>query len=235
MQECGACSDGSTFDLWFNTDDSDPSHLVYTSYGTSNLVLYRNGAQVDAVASNGDELTGLSGGPATYRAVYDTDATGVDGITQATKTHTDLTFVYTPQPGDPATTLPAADLCFAGVEATSCQILPALTLDYRLATDETNTSHAPIQTMNLDVAHLTYDGKGSHAPITSARVSVSFDGGTSWVPALVLGVNGHYTASWPNPASAAGSSPMLKVTATDAAGGSITQTITNAYTIAARN
>jgi hypothetical protein len=109
-----------------------------------------------------------------------------------------------------------------------------LTLNYQLASDLTNTSNAPVQHMRLTVGHLTYDGHGSHAPITSATVAVSFDGGTTWQPALVAGHDGHYTVTWKNPASAAGTSPDLRVTATDAAGGSITQAITAAYTIAAR-
>jgi hypothetical protein len=90
-----------------------------------------------------------------------------------------------------------------------------------------------VQHMRLSVGHLTYDGYGSHAPITSATVAVSFDGGATWQPAVVGGHDGQYTVAWKNPASAAGTSPDLRVTATDAAGGSITQTITNAYTIAA--
>ena len=48
----------------------------------------------------------------------------------------------------------------------------------------------------------------------------------------MTGSAGDYTATWPNPASARGTSPEIKVTAADAAGGSITQTITAAYTIA---
>ena len=57
---------------------------------------------------------------------------------------------------------------------------------------------------------------------------MSFDNGTTWHPATVAGFAGHYVALWHNPAAG---SPELRVTATDAAGDAITQTITNAYTI----
>jgi hypothetical protein len=86
--------------------------------------------------------------------------------------------------------------------------------------------------MRLHVDHLGYDGRGSHAPITGAAVSISFDGGVSWTPATVSGTDGNYLATWTNPASAEGTSPDLLVTAQDAVGGSISETVTNAYTVA---
>ena len=132
-----------------------------------------------------------------------------------------------------SSTLPSTDGCYGQSASTPCEVLPALTLDYRLVSNEDNTSSAPIQRMDLTVGHVSYDGAGSHARITSAAVSVSFDGGTTWTPATVAGADGHYVALWPDPASARGTDPELKVSATDAAGGAITQTIASAYTIAA--
>jgi hypothetical protein len=107
--------------------------------------------------------------------------------------------------------------------------MPALTLNYRLDTDQSNASALSEQTMHLTVGHLSYDGHGSHAAITSAAVSVSFDGGTTWQQATLTGSAGSYDATWKNTGTTA---PVLKVTAEDAAGGSITQTITDAYGIA---
>jgi hypothetical protein len=104
--------------------------------------------------------------------------------------------------------------------------MPALTLNYRLASNQSNTSALAEQTMDLTVGHLSYDGRGSHAAITSAAVSVSFDGGATWQPAALTGGAGSYHATWRNTGSAA---PALRVTATDAAGGSLTQTVTAAY------
>jgi hypothetical protein len=59
---------------------------------------------------------------------------------------------------------------------------------------------------------------------------VSFDDGKTWQPTHVLGHAGHYLAVWPNHA-AKGATAMLRVTATDADGNAISQTITNAYAV----
>jgi hypothetical protein len=57
-------------------------------------------------------------------------------------------------------------------------------------------------------------------------VSVSFDGGKTWHPATVTGHDGSYTAAFKAPA---GTKVSLRTSATDAAGGSITETLINAY------
>jgi hypothetical protein len=173
--------------------------------------------------------------PNTYRLVYDTGLRpDLPLYSQATSTHTDLTFRYAYKAQPPADmTLPSGYQCTEFPVQGSCEILPVLTLDYQLAENELNTSSAPVQQLRLDVGHLTYDGIGSHSAITSTSVDVSFDGGTTWHRTVVGGHNGQYTALWLNPASARGTSPALRVTATDAAGGSITQVVDNAYTIAA--
>ncbi|WP_037914590.1 hypothetical protein [Actinacidiphila yeochonensis] len=173
--------------------------------------------------------------PRTYRLVYDTVLSPqTPQYSQATSTHTDLTFRFAYKKQPPADmALPAGYQCSEYPVQGSCEILPVLTLNYELAADELNTSSAPVQQLKLNVGHLTYDGIGSHAAITSASVDVSFDGGTTWRHAVVGGHHGSYTARWPNPASARGTSPALRVTATDADGGSITQVVDNAYTIAA--
>lgn len=178
--------------------------------------------------------TDLPSEPNTYRLVLDTGVSSQwPWYSQATSTHTDLTFRFrykTEPPADMA--LPSGYQCAQYLVQGACEILPVLTLNYQLAENELNTSSAPVQQMNLDVGHQTFDGIGSHAAITSTSVDVSFDGGATWQPAVLGGHDGHYNASWRNPASARGTSPALRVTATDADGGSITQVIDNAYTIA---
>ena len=66
------------------------------------------------------------------------------------------------------------------------------------------------------------------AAITSAAVEVSFDGGKTWQPAQVTpgSAAGQFTASFTAPA---GAFVTLRTTAADAAGGSVTETITRAY------
>jgi hypothetical protein len=169
--------------------------------------LSRNGIVLRDNAFSNNAVTGIPATPATFRAVLDSDLTGVSGITLSTSSHTDLTMRY--QPGT--------------------TVLPALDLNYQLATDGTNTSHQRVQLLGLRVGHASFDGIGSRSPITSVRVSVSFDGGATWLPAHVVGGNGFYFATWLNRVSAA--RPSLRVTAADANGDTIAQTITNAYTV----
>jgi hypothetical protein len=144
--------------------------------------------------------------------------------------HTDVTVPYTPK-ADPKQTLPAGDYCSAqGTSSSACSILPVINLNYQLATDDTNTSHGPAAALLLTVGHQSYNGVGSDAKATGATVSVSYDKGATWTPAaMVPAGQNRYAALWKN--GAKGSTPWLKVTATDALGGSITQTIANAYTV----
>jgi hypothetical protein len=231
--ECLMCTAGPVATLAYNTlGDSTPDHLG-TAFQNTNLTAYVNGqAAVSGDGYIGAVLTGVPTGAATYRLLLTTDSAGDPGTSQSTHTVTDLT-VKSPAVTDPASALPPSQTCEGQGAGTPCQILPALNLTYNLSSDLTNTSYSPVQAMSLAVSHISYDGKGSTAPITSAKVRVSFDRGASWQSASVAGAQGYYQVLWTNPASAASSAPMLQVTATDAVGGSITQTITNAYSIAA--
>jgi hypothetical protein len=233
VQFCNACSSGTNLFLRYNLiADSDPGHQrANLPLPTAlHLAVYRDNTMIsNADWSYGVALTGIPLKPSTYRAVLDMDMSAVPGFSQSTATHTDLTFKYDPA-ADPRGALPGTDYCYQPSAATPCQILPVLTLNYDLATDLTGTSTERMQTLALTVGHLSYDGFGSHSPITSASVSVSFDGGKTWRPTHMSGHAGRYQAAWPNDA-AKGAAPMLRVTAADAGGNTISQTIGNAYTI----
>jgi hypothetical protein len=235
---CVACVSGTEMYLEFSRlGDSEPDHSGATaasSGGTStHYAVYENGkALIDQDNARSALLTAVPAAPTTYREVFDTYATGIGSPSQSTTTHTDLTFVYRPQAH--AETLPADDWCAPGRAIHApCRILPVLSLGYDLATDRSNTSHQALQTLSLSVGHLSYDGRGSHTPITSVSVSVSFDRGATWHPASIRATTlpGRYAVTWPNPPASIGTSPDLRVTATDAADGSISQTIDDAYTI----
>jgi hypothetical protein len=231
---CYACASGNDLTIGYNQlSDSEPDHLTTLSRGgeTFHEALYENGTEIfNQNGATGVNLTGIPADAKTWREVSDTAFPGVSYVSQSTATHTDLTFQYTPGSVSPSSTLPSGYHC--SQTPTPCQVLPILTLNYQLAVSTENTSFSPVQTMRLTVSHLSYDGYGSHMPIRSAGVSVSFDGGTTWQPAALAGYDGHYIAIWDNPYSAVGASPDLRVSATDAAGGSITQTVAAAYTIA---
>lgn len=64
---------------------------------------------------------------------------------------------------------------------------------------------------------------------TAASLEISYDG-TTWtkVPLTRRG-DGRYTAAINHPTTTSGHSPSLRLTASDAAGGTLTQEATNAY------
>src|SRR6185437_4895975 len=85
------------------------------------------------------------------------------------------------------------------------------------------------QQIGLSIGHIQL---AAGPAITSAALAVSFDGGKTWRPAQVTpgSAAGQFTASFTAPA---GAFVTLRTTATDAAGGSVTETITRAYRTAA--
>ncbi|WP_194915757.1 hypothetical protein [Catenulispora rubra] len=229
---CRACADGGTVDLSLNpvVDGNPDTDVQLFGPATGHLSIYRDGSQVFSQDNtSGAELTGQAQTAGKYRMVFDLDLSQFP-ITQSTATHTDVTVPYTPTP-DPKWTLPSGDFCQAqGTGTTPCSVLPVINLNYQLATDATNSTHGPLAALLLTVGHQSYNAAGSNAAATCATVSVSYDKGATWTPASVIpaGQN-HFVALWKN--GAKGSTPWLKVTATDALGGSITQTVANAYTI----
>lgn len=233
---CEACADiaDGTMDLVQNPmGDGNPDTTGVDPRAIPATTVYVDGRQVATTATPGVSLVGVPATAATIRYVQDVDRTS-EPVAQSTKSHTDVTFRYTGQ-SDPSALLPSGTHCYGplslGIQNATCQVLPVLTIGYQLGgLDAANTSHAPTQNLALDVSHLTYGGFGSHAAITGTQVAVSFDGGSTWqnVPTLP-GTAGHYTAGWTNPA--AGTQVTMRVTATDALGGSITQTVTAPYTV----
>lgn len=234
---CGACAGGGGLNVTLSSaGDSNEDTSGQPIAESETRSFYWNGQPISAPPQVpwwfGLLLPSVPAGPATVRAVMDTDRT-MTGATQSTKTHTDVSFRCTGQ-ADPAATPPAGNPCLAaqiaGKPAAPCQILPVLTITYRLAgLSAMNTSRLPVQVLALDIGHESFGGHGPQAPVTAARVSLSTDGGTTWRDVPTAGAFGHYVALWQNPA--AGTSLTLRVTARDAAGGTILQTVTNPYTV----
>ncbi|BCJ26334.1 hypothetical protein [Actinocatenispora sera] len=230
---CVACLAGDTFDVGLQAAvDSDGHVTGFMPRGVdTRFRLYRNGTLLaDRPMPYLDaQFTADPAESADFRMRYEVDRTGVATVSQATRSVTVLTFRYAPST---AVAMPAPGSCAGQSADTPCRVLPVLSASYRLAVDAHNTSDLATQTMQLRVGHQRYGKFGSTAPITSVRVEVSTDDGSSWQPARVVGTHGRYQVSWANPAAARGSSPSLRLTATDALGGTLTQTITAAYTIA---
>ena len=107
------------------------------------------------------------------------------------------------------------------------QAEPMMTLGYRVSGLGLDGSMAAgSQCIGITVGHLQL---AAAARITAAAVRVSFDGGKTWHTATVTGSGGIYRAAFTAPA---GKYVTLRVTAADAAGGRIAETITRAYKIA---
>lgn len=108
-----------------------------------------------------------------------------------------------------------------------CAAQPMMTLGYQVAhLGMDGRAPAGTQAVHLQVGHIQL---ARAATITKTAVSVSFDGGKSWRPARVTGQVGSYTAAFTAPA---GATVSLRTSAADAAGGSVTETITGAFRVA---
>lgn len=110
-----------------------------------------------------------------------------------------------------------------------CSIPSMLSLNYSVANDLGLNGVAPAgaQTINLAVGHFQPSAKP--AAITKVTAQVSYDGGKFWQPAKVLHLaTNDYQLIFTPPA---GVDVTTRVTATDATGASVTETIINAYSV----
>jgi hypothetical protein len=132
---------------------------------------------------------------------------------------------------EPGATLPRYWACasywFNPLRGTrSCTVQPMITLRYRIRALALDGSVPPgRQVLGVTVGHLQL---AKAAKVTSTTVAVSFNNGATWHDATMTGANGKYHAIFTAPA---GSHVTLQVHAADAAGGSVTETITRGYKI----
>jgi hypothetical protein len=110
-----------------------------------------------------------------------------------------------------------------------CAVEPMMTLGYRVAgLGLAGVVKRSRQSIAVTVGHVQL---AAAARITAAAVRVSFDGGKTWHAAAVTGSGGTCHAAFTAPA---GRYVTLRVTAADAAGGHVTETIARAYKVAPR-
>jgi hypothetical protein len=129
---------------------------------------------------------------------------------------------------DPGARVPSGWFCQAKLlepPTRSCAVQPMLEVDYHVCGLAQNGLTAPgRQVIGLDVSHIQ---PGGRARITAVAVEVSADGGRSWHRAAVRAARpGQFTVTF---AGHARTEITLRVAARDAAGGSITETIRDAY------
>ena len=214
--------------------DSVPVH--YGDYGShapdgsgpaSGLEFYRNGAL--AVSGQGQNLNpyALELPLLPTAADYQLDWTETPAGSPGMPVSTDWSFHSAPS--DPAARLARGAEC-APDPSRSCSFLPLLFLTYDLPLNGSNQAAAgqPL------TAVFTVCGQQGAPPPTgaSATVSASFDDGKTWSPpqaaASLGGDRFSATINQPSLAQTDGFA-SLRVTATDGAGNSVTQTIIRAY------
>jgi hypothetical protein len=106
-----------------------------------------------------------------------------------------------------------------------CAIQPLLTLDYQVqGLSPTGRTAAGPQAIDVSVGHLQ---QADSSAITGMTAAYSLNDGQSWQPASVTAAgSGQFQIGFSAPA---GTDVTLRVSATDAAGGRITETIARAY------
>jgi hypothetical protein len=141
-----------------------------------------------------------------------------------------------PSRPEPHAILPARWYCSADVTGKGlvynrhCAVQDMMTLDYQLARETLagSTASGP-QSLGITVSHLP---DSTQYPVAHAQLQVSFNNGSTWHPAALARIcHGHactnqYRATYTAPANARVS---LRVTARDAHGATVTETILGAY------
>ncbi len=226
-----AVRSGSTLTLSSTPySDNEPGHLgAGFSPGpgvsvTGSYEIDQNGVRI----ARGDPANGipevqLSAKPSLISFTLDAARTGRVSLSQASSTV--WTWRSARQRG---VVLPPAWLCGytpQGDPISSCVVQPMMTLGYRVRGLALTGSVRPgPQQIALSVGHLQL----ATAPrVTGARAQVSYNDGQSWKPASVASSGGgNFRIAFSAPG---GVDVTLRVSATDAAGGSITETILRAY------
>jgi hypothetical protein len=126
----------------------------------------------------------------------------------------------------PGALLPRPWLCdFTAQNRRRCAVEPMMTLNYQVARLGLNGRTRPgRQSISLTAGHIQL---ARDSRITRAAVSVSYDGGKTWHKARVARISGkQFRATF---TARAGATVTMRTTAADAAGATITETITGAY------
>jgi hypothetical protein len=213
--------------------DNYPGHLGFGVFSpkvhmAGSYAIYQNGKLI----AHGNPLNGiapvqLSSSRSLIKFVLSEGRFGA-AFPLSTAATTAWSWRSAPQPG---ATVPRSWLCFTSTFRTTrqCAVQPMMTLGYHVQGLQTDgRTPAGPQVIRLDVGHLQL---ARAARVTGASTQVSYNDGQSFQPASVLSLGGgRFRISFTAPA---GVNVTLRVRATDAAGGSITETILRAYGVAA--
>ena len=227
---------GDTLSLFPNPfSDNSPGHLGFGAFGpgiklAGKYTIYQNGL----VIGHGNPFRGrgivpvrLSAAPSVIRFVLSAGRFGA-AFPLSTAATTIWTWRSALQPG---ATVPPNWLCgfsTGGKLSHSCAVQPMMTLDYHVRglPLDGRTAAGP-QLIELQVGHIQL---AKSARITRATAQVSYNDGQTFQPATVTSAGGgRFRITFTAPA---GVDVTLRVSADDAAGGSITETILRAFGVA---
>jgi hypothetical protein len=209
--------------------DNQPGHTG-NGYSAGTFQIAVNGTRADwgplpPGADGLDTGVNLGHGPADITLTLTASRAG-KAYPLSPRTKTVWTWRSVPQPH---AVVPAGWECagspVTGPPRRDCAVQPMMTLNYAVAgMGLTGIAPAGRQVIRISAGHLPL---APDPAITKLAVLVSFDGGQTWHAARVTGgAGGDYTATFAAPA---GSLVTLRTSAADAAGGSVSETITNSY------
>jgi hypothetical protein len=239
-EPCPVCRSGDTLSLLLMPYVDNGGHFqVPDSSGTTDLSLYQDGNLVGAQPSTFAQFP-MASSPASYKLVLEESR---DAPWWPTTTHTSTTWTWTSQerPPDP---LPPGWTCpgpgkggkgsttdvTAGTDGCSFEPLLFLGYDTNAGIDDVVPAGGQA-TVDLTVGH---QAGAATTPISDVTAHVSFDDGATWtaVAATQTG-DGRYRLVYDQPPLGRTSGfASLRVTAADAAGNTIDQTIIRAYPLA---
>jgi len=227
-QGCPACFEANTLEFQiFPFGDNPPGHVGFPNPPFAGVTekdttsVRRNGKLITSTADPLGPIP-VPPGAASYQLTYSV-ALFAPWWTLSTRTSTTWRFAIPQSLQSPP---PPGWTCFSGT-TNGCGVIGLMVADYELPMSLLNQLPSGQVSFPLQITHVL----DVAIPVTSARVSVSFDGGTTWQPAAVTpqGSSG-FTVSYANPSNAATAS--LRIHAIDSNGGALDQTIINAYAIA---
>jgi hypothetical protein len=161
-----------------------------------------------------------------YRSVL-TVHRALAGFATSTTATEDVTFVSGAGAGEPA---PSGWSC--PDPASNCTVLPILQARVPLPTDWAGRLPIGSTTVNFTLGHVQ---GAARSAINGVSFAVSSNGGTRYrsLPVSALG-GGRYRVALPNAKADAGHGITIRLTATDAAGGKLVETVQNAYLVASK-
>jgi hypothetical protein len=215
--------------------DNQFGHLGGSFYSNGNArttgsyVIDQNGKQIArGNAVNGIPLIKLSARPSTIKYTLRAARSGGGFFRLSPSSTTTWTW---PSKRDPSARVPKAWYCGLKFTPTSitlvraCAVQPLLTLAYLVQGEGLDGLTQPgQQTVSLHVGHIQLGGS---AAIKGATAQVSYNDGDSWAPASVTAQGGgRFRITFNAPA---GVDVSLKVSASDAKGSSISETLIRGY------